>query len=167
MRPVAVLATQFVLLAALANGCADVDDAATRADPAPTKPGDLKITAPTPDQASPRCDARCRDERRAEQEAIENERCGPLLDQVSLGFRITTTPSARGNEIGLHMMLDNRSEIRLSGDTWGLLKVSPDARSNRISWGGSSADVLWQQPGTTSSREVWHDRQPPGWHPVA
>jgi hypothetical protein len=54
----------------------------------------------------------------------------------------------------------------LYGSTDGLLKVAPDPRSNRISWGGSSADEIEQKAGSTTRRQVWHDRQPPGWHPV-
>ncbi len=46
------------------------------------------------------------------------------------------------------------------------MRIEPDPRRNQLSWGGSSADELWQKPGSVVRREVWHDRQPPGWHPV-
>jgi hypothetical protein len=52
------------------------------------------------------------------------------------------------------MTLANRSTSRLGGSTGGLLRVDPDPRSNRIRWGGSSADELWQKPGSVTQREV-------------
>ena len=64
------------------------------------------------------------------------------------------------------MIVVNRSDTRLSGDTSGSMRVEPGRRDNGIRWGGSSSDVLWQRPHTTSEREVWHERRPPGWHPV-
>lgn len=94
------------------------------------------------------------------------QRCHSLLPQLDLSYRITAVPTAGGSAIGLSMTLVNRSTSRLGGSTGGLLKVEPDPRSNRINWGGSSADELWQKAGSTTNREVWHDRQPPGWHPV-
>jgi hypothetical protein len=81
-------------------------------------------------------------------------------------FRITAAPTPTGNEISLHMTLVNDSSAMLYGTMGGLLKASPRPRTNQINWGGSSADELGQRPGTTLRREIWHDRQPPGWHPV-
>ncbi len=74
------------------------------------------------------------------------ERCPPLLARVNLTYRITATPSAGGNEIGLHMTLENESEVPLAGSTGGVLQVSPGPKSNQINWGGSSADELYQKP---------------------
>jgi hypothetical protein len=120
--------------------------------------------------ASPSCDHDCRAEhrakRRAAREAHNVKRCRELVSRVALTYRITAVPQGADKAIGLHMVLENRSTGRLSGSTSGLMKVSPRPRVNQISWGGSSADELYQKPGTTSQREIWHDRQPPGWHPV-
>jgi hypothetical protein len=148
----------------LVGGCGNADDTPARADREPTVA--TASVSPPGDGASPTCDAGCRSERRAERNAREAERCDSLLSRVHLSYRITATPTAGGSTIGLWMTLANRSTVRLGGSTGGLLKVDPDPRSNRISWGGSSADELWQKPGSTTRREVWHDRQPPGWHPV-
>lgn len=94
------------------------------------------------------------------------ERCAPVLAQVQLSYRITATPTGDGSSIGLWVTLENRSKEELNGSMGGLLKIDPDPRSNQISWGGSSADELYQKPGSTMHRQIWHDRQPPGWHPV-
>ena len=163
----ALFVGQLSLLGALISGCGDVGDAGPRPDSAPTAPPDAASTDQVPsDDASPTCDVLCRLERRADRQALEVERCRELLARVNLTYRITATPSAGGSEIGLHMILENGSEATLPGSTSGVLQVSPGPKSNQINWGGSSADELYQKPGTTWSREVWHYRRPPGWHPV-
>jgi hypothetical protein len=112
------------------------------------------------------CRAAHRAQRRATREAQDLKRCREFLSRVALTYRITAVPQAAGQAIGLHMTLENRSKARLAGSTGGVLRVSPRPTVNQISWGGSSADELYQKPGTTSQREIWHDRRPPGWHPV-
>lgn len=119
------------------------------------------------DEASPSCDRECRAaERRAEREAEVAARCKELLPDVTLTYRLTAEPVGNGSEIGLHMALANRSHGYLTGATTGRLDVDAGGSRDRISWGGSSADELAQEPGTVERREVWHDRMPPGWHPV-
>ena len=167
MRPPrALFVFLLALLISLISGCGDSPDDEPRSESGQASlDGEYTDRVPSED-AVQTCDADCRAERRAEYEAKVAERCRALLDRVSLTYRITATPSAGGNEIGLHMTLENESEVRLAGSTGGVLQVSPGPKSNQINWGGSSADELYQKPGTTTSREVWHDRQPPGWHPV-
>ena len=46
------------------------------------------------------------------------------------------------------------------------MRVAPGSRHHGIAWGGSSADTFVQGPGTVSARDVWHERQPPGWRPI-
>lgn len=148
--------SSLLLSSALIGACGDADDTSGRAEREPT----------VSDSASPSCDAGCRSERRAERRAREAERCDSLLSQVHLSYRITATPTDGGSAIGLWMTLENRSSKSFGGSTVGLLKVDPDPRKNQISWGGSSADELYPEPRSTTRQEVWHDRQPPGWHPV-
>lgn len=142
-------------LALLASGCGAGESA----------PETVRATTSSTPEASASSPG-IRADRRAQREAQDAERCRELLSEVRLTFRITTAPADDGSEIGLRMTLVNRSDARLSGSMAGVLTVAPGPPSNRISWGGSSADELWQRPGTTSRREVWHGRQPPGWHPV-
>ena len=151
--------SSLVFSGVLVGGCGDAGDTAARAARKPT--GAATSVSPSGDGA-PTCDAGCRAERRAR--AVK--RCASLLSRVDLSYRISATPTAGGSTIGLRMTLTNRSKSRLTGSTGGLLKVDPDPRTNQINWGGSSADELWQKPGSTARREVWHDRKPPGWHPV-
>ena len=153
LAPLAVLAA--------VSGCAE-DRAAS---PGTASATPREVPPPKAEHTPPPCDAECqvqRDERRAEDE----KRCAAMVDRVDLTWRITTTPTDRGQEIGLRMIVANRSDARLSGDTWGVMRVEPGRRDNGIRWGGSSSDVLYQQPYTTSEREVWHERRPPGWHPA-
>jgi len=158
---VALLLQPLLVLGALTSGCGGSGESAQRS----ATPDDASNSSHI-DGASPSCSAECRAERRAEREAREAERCGELLSRVRLTFRITATPVAAGSAIGLRRILVNRSEATLFVSTGGMLKVLPGPRSNRISWGGSSADGVFQKPGTTSRGDVWHDRQPPGWHPI-
>ncbi|MFC6287254.1 hypothetical protein ACFP3Q_08615 [Nocardioides sp. GCM10027113] len=107
--------------AGLLAGCGGGDEPAAPAVDVPTRGA--------PDaEPTPGCDADCRAERRADREARrlakEQEQCAPLLSQVDLDFRITATPVAGGSEIGLHLTVDNRSAVRLSGDHGGLLRVA-------------------------------------------
>jgi hypothetical protein len=162
LRTVSGLAS-LVFSGGLVVGCGDAGDNSVDADRQATAP---TSASPSGDEAGSACDAGCRSERRAERRARETERCAPLLSRVRLSYRITATPTEGGTTFGLWMTLANRSTSRLAGSTGGLLKVDPDPRKNRISWGGSSADEIYQRPGSTTRREVWHDRQPPGWHPV-
>jgi hypothetical protein len=150
--------------AVIVAGCGDAGDSADGADREPTE--DVSPAPPPGDNASPTCDTECRAERRAERAARVAERCAPVLSQVQLSYRITATPTPGGFTIGLWVTFENRSKDELGGSMGGLLKVDPRPRSNQISWGGSSADELYQQPGSTMDREIWHDRRPPGWHPV-
>lgn len=160
LRTVSGLAT-LVFLGGLVVGCGDASDSAADADPkAP------KSASASGGEAGTECDAGCRSQRRAERRAREAERCASFLSQVRLSYRIIATPTDGGTAFGLWMTLANRSTSRLAGSTGGLLQVDPDPRKNRISWGGSSADEIYQRPRSTTRREVWHDRQPPGWHPV-
>jgi hypothetical protein len=130
------------------------------------------VEPPSPGAVDPStttaCDDACQERAaaRVERRARDRERCEALVPQVELVWRITATPTARGQEIGLWMRLGNDSGVRLSGDTWGVLRTD-GGRQQVIRWGGSSADVVWQRPGAVSEREVWHERRPPGWHPVA
>jgi hypothetical protein len=127
------------------------------------------VAGPSEATRSARCGADCRADRpeqRATHPAANAERCRKLLADVSLTYRITATPHEPGRAIGLRMMLVNHSPARLSGSTVGVLKVSPGRKLKQISWGGSSSDELAQPPGTTVRREIWHDRKPPGWHPI-
>jgi hypothetical protein len=155
MRLAATLsATSVLALGVLANGC-DTSDEAER------RPGD-HTSAPSPASRSSEpsgCDRQCRAARKA-------ERCRHFLSGVRLHYDITAVPTAGGREIGLRMRLENRTDARIEGSTSGVLRVAPGPPSNRISWGGSSADELYQKPGTTERRPVWDERQPPGWHPV-
>lgn len=157
----AVLPQLLLALCLLAAGCGTSDSESSSADP--SAEGGPSDSSPG-DGTSPTCDAECRDERRAEREQREAARCGPLLDGIRLTYRITATPAAGGRAIRLHMILENRSGTRLSGSTAGILRIAPGPQ--RISWGGSSADELWLGSGATMRREVWHDRKPPGWHPI-
>lgn len=145
-----------LLVAASLVGCGD------GASEAPPDVAPATSTSPSSPDSSPTatCNARCRFEERVA------ERCPPLLADIRLTWRITTRPVADGQEIGLRMVLANRSDARLSGDTWGALQVAPGGRAHGIKWGGSSADVIYQKPGTTTNREVWHERRPPGWRPL-
>ena len=149
-----------VLSSALFGGCGGDGDDAARADREPTVAA--SSGSPSGDGASPKCDAVCR----AERKARAAERCASLLSRVHLSYRITATPTDGGSAIGLWMTLENRSPKSFGGSTTGLLKLDPNPRKNQINWGGSSADEFYPEPGTTTRREVWHDRQPPGWHPV-
>ena len=164
MRPRAASSLSSLLFSGvLVAGCGNAGDSPPRADRQPTS---ATSTSPSGDGARPPCDGGCRAERRAERTAREAERCAPFLSRVEPRYRITATPTAGGSAIALRMTLANRSTSRLAGSTGGLLEVDPNPRVNRISWGGSSADELWQKAGSTTRREVWHDRRPPGWHPV-
>ena len=155
--------SSLLLSSALIGGCGDADDSAPRADREPTAAA--TSSSPPGDDASPKCDAACLSAR-AERKTRAAERCKSLLSRVHLSYRITATPTDGGSAIGLWMTLENRSPDSFGGSTTGLLKVDPNPRKNQISWGGSSADELYPEPGTTTRQEVWHDRQPPGWHPV-
>lgn len=147
---------------AMVSGCAEDSPARTDPDPAVVTTSETRPSR-APDR--PPCDAKCQAKR--EQRRVENERrCAPLVGSVELTWRITATPTDRGQEIGLRMLVVNRSDARLSGDTSGVMRVEPGRRDNGIRWGGSSSDVLWQRPHTTTDREVWHERRPPGWHPI-
>jgi hypothetical protein len=149
-----VPATWLLAWGVLAAGCATSEPADSRAaDHASAASPASRSTGQTA------CGRQCREERKA-------ERCRKFLSGLRLHYEITAAPAAGGREIGLHMSLENRSRGPVQGSTSGLLLVAPGPRSNRISWGGSSADELYQKPGTTLRRPVWHDRQPPGWHPV-
>ena len=142
MRPATALVLSLVLVpGSVLAACGDTD--------ATDQPDVAASASPSGDRAA----------RRA-------ERCEELLPDVALRYRITATPGADGAEIGLWMRIANRSPAQLSGSTGGTLVVEPGPRTNRISWGGSSADQLWQKPGSTSRHQIWHDRRPPGWHPV-
>jgi hypothetical protein len=164
MRPRTVSGLLSLLFSGvLVVGCGDAGDSSADADQQPTA---ATSASPSGDGGGPTCDSGCRSERRAERRAREAERCAPLLSKVPLSYRITATPTDGSSTFGLWMTLANRSSSRLAGGTGGLLMVDPDPRKNRISWGGSSADEIYQRPGSTTRREVWHDRQPPGWHPV-
>lgn len=155
MRLAATLsATSVFALGVLANGCDTAEEAKQRPGDHTSAPS---AASPSTEQAA--CDKQCRAERKA-------ERCRQFLSGVRLHYDITAVPTAGGREIGLHMTLENRTDARVAGSTSGVLRVAPGPPSNRISWGGSSADELYQRPGTTVRRPVWHDRQPPGWHPV-
>ena len=164
MRLRAALFVQPVLvLAVLAGACGGSGESARETTlSAPADPSDSSSDG----AASPSCSAECRAKIRADREARDTARCRALLSKVSLTFRITTTAAPTGTEISLHMILVNQSSTTLSGTTGGLLKVSPEPRSNQINWGGSSADELGQRPATTLRRQIWHDRKPPGWHPL-
>lgn len=142
------------------SGCGSSEDATGDVSDAST--GSMASDdsgSPPPEETAHECDTDCRAERRA-------QRCRTFLSGVTLRYDITAEPADAGREIGLHMTLVNRTGTRLAGSTAGTLRVSPGPPSNRISWGGSSADEVYQKPGTASRREVWHERQPPGWHPV-
>lgn len=152
--PRSLMVPPLLVSGVLVSGCGATEDSAS--------PGEALTSATCGDG----CLAERRAQRRAARQARDAERCRDLLSGVALTYRITATPQADGRAIGLHMALVNRSEARLSGSTFGVLKIAPGPRSNRISWGGSSAEELWQEPGTASRREIWHDRRPPGWHPV-
>ena len=167
MRFSAALALQsLVVLAFLASGCDSPDESAASSarESSPSSAGTTSGASPT--CSAEKCAAERRAERKAERRAEQAQRCRDFLDKVDLTYRITATPAEGGSEIGLHMILVNRSQGVLSGSTAGALRVAPGPPSNRISWGGSSADDLWVKPGTTTRREVWHERRPPGWHPV-
>ena len=147
-------ATSVFALGILATGC-DASEG-TRAEPAD------RTSDRSPGSRSAKhedCDRQCRAER-------QQERCREFLSGVRLRYDISAVPTAGRREIGLHMTLENRTDGRIAGSTFGVLRVAPGPPSNRISWGGSSADELSQKPGTILRRQVWHDRQPPGWHPV-
>lgn len=149
-----LFATSVIALGVLANGCGTAEEA----EPRPSEPASASSpTSRSTEQAA--CDKQCRADRKA-------ERCRQFLSGVRLHYEITAVPTGGGREIGLHMTLENRTDGRIAGSTSGVLRVAPGPPSNRISWGGSSADELYQKPGTTVRRPVWHDRQPPGWHPV-
>jgi hypothetical protein len=152
-RALRLFATLFAL-GMIANGCATTEEARPR-------PGDQTSTPSTGSSSTEQaaCDKQCRAEREA-------ARCREFLSGVRLHYDITAVPTPGGQEIGLHMTVENRTGARVAGSTSGTLRVAPGPPSNRISWGGSSADELYQKPGTTLRRPVWHDRQPPGWHPV-
>ncbi|KAA1429399.1 hypothetical protein [Nocardioides antri] len=148
----AALLPPLLLVCLLTSGCGSSDESAR---------GPAEAT-----NAQSSADPSGRPERRAEREEREAARCRELLPRVRLTYRITATDATDGSEIGLRMVLVNRSDVTVAGSTAGTLEVSAGSRSSRISWGGSSADELSLKPGTTLRREVWHDRKPPGWHPV-
>jgi hypothetical protein len=150
--------------AAVVAGCGDSGDTTADADEKPTAAS--SSAPPAEGEASPTCDDACRAERRAEREARIAERCAPVLSQVDLTYRITATPTTGGSTIALWVTFENGSADELNGSMGGVLKVDPHPRANQISWGGSSADEISLQPGSTTEREIWHDRRPPGWHPV-
>lgn len=149
-----VSATWVLAWGVLATACGTSEEASSRAADQTSAPSSASRST---EQAG--CDKQCRAERTA-------ERCRQFLSGVRLRYEITAVPAAGGQQIGLHMSLENRGSGPVAGSTSGLLRVSPGPGANRISWGGSSADELYQKPGTTERRPVWHDRQPPGWHPV-
>jgi len=155
MRLATALAAQsFMVLGVLATGCGSEESEPRSAGPAPTP---MRTTSESTEETG--CDEDCRAERKA-------ERCRTFLAGVRLRYDITAVPTAGGREIGLHLTLENRTDGRVGGSTSGVLRVAPGPPSNRISWGGSSSDELYQRPGTTLRFEIWHDRKPPGWHPV-
>ena len=155
---------------ALFVGCGgEPADAPGGSVPEPVVTQDLPLPRSQDPTTAPACDETCRGVReaaRAERRERERERCAALVPQVHLEWRITATPTDAGQQIGLRIVVVNRSDMRLSGDTWGVLRTSAGP-AQEIRWGGSSADVVWQRPDTTTDREVWHERRPPGWHPVA
>lgn len=154
-----LVAHQLLIVGALASACGDAGDAKAGTDEAGTPA--------TSDSPSASCDRECRAaQRRADRMAKAAARCQALLPDVHLTYRITAAPVTGGNEIGLRMTLANRSDAFVQGSTAGTLKVDAGGARSRISWGGSSADELYQNPGTAESRPVWHDRMPPGWYPV-
>ena len=157
-----------LLVGALAVGCGSEDADPSSATPSalPSESESRPLASDPPHTLSPEERAQRQAERRAKRAAKVAERCDPLLSQVILTFEVTTEPTDRGAEIGLRMTLDNRSESRLSGDTGGEMRVAPGPRHHGIAWGGSSADTFVQGPGTVSARDVWHERQPPGWRPI-
>jgi len=153
-RSVPLFAVPIVAWGLLATGCGTSEDAESRSGENATG------SSPASESIEPTtCDKQCKAERKA-------ELCRQFLSGVRLRFDITAVPTVGGREIGLHMTLENGTDGRLAGSTSGVLRVAPGPPSNRISWGGSSADELYQSRGTTVRRPVWHDRQPPGWHPV-
>ena len=157
-----------LLVGSLAVGCGSEDADSSSATPTalPSESKSQPLASDAPHTLSPEERAQRQAERRAKRAAEVAERCDPLLSQVTLTFEVTTEPTDRGTEIGLRMTLDNRSESLLSGDTGGEMRVAPGPRHHGIAWGGSSADTFVQGPGTVSARDVWHERQPPGWRPI-
>jgi len=155
MRLTPALAAQsLVVLGVLVGGCGSEESVARSGDAAPS-------TTPTASGSTEEteCDKQCHADIRA-------ERCRKFIADIGLRYDITAVPTSGGREIGLHMTLENRADGMVSGSTGGVLRVAPGPPSNRIAWGGSSADELYQRRGTTSRDQIWDDRHPPGWHPV-
>ena len=163
-------ASSCMLLCVLVAGCGsqngDPGAAAPTTTPAASESESSQSPSAAPSTLSPEERAEKRAARRKKREAREARLCAPFLSDVSLTYEITATPTDRGQEIGLRMTLDNRSDTRLSGASGGELRVAPGRRQHRIAWGGSSADTIYQGPRSYTERDVWHERQPPGWRPV-
>lgn len=158
------------LLVVVVVGCgserADPDAAAPTKAPSGSESEASQSPSATPSTLSAEERAEERAQRREKREARAARLCAPFLSDISLTYEITATPTDRGQEIGLRMTLENRSDTRLSGDSGGELRVAPGGRHYGIAWGGSSADTIYQGPRSYTERDVWHERQPPGWRPV-
>src|SRR5688572_20446737 len=126
LRPVRMAALALASVAALAtvSGCAGDSPAATDPDPTVVATSETRPSPPGAADRPPPCDAKCQTKR--EKRRVENEeRCASLVDSVDLTWRITATPTDRGQQIGLRMLVVNRSDARLSGDTSGAMRVEP------------------------------------------
>lgn len=157
MRLGARLAAPVVFVGALVAACGDGGDSTTEPDPLGS--GEAS------DSASPTCDRACRAaQRRAERKALAAARCRELRSEVDLTYRFTATPVAGGKEVRLHLTVANRSDAEVDGATSGEFEVDEGHGPDRITWGGSSSDELYLEPGSVATAEAL-GRQPDQ-HPI-